>query len=336
MILHPGVLALLLGGLVSLVMLGTGTLLGVKIARRWDPAGAEADQLNLERRAWLVAVLVRWAIVFEALSLLLFIYTAEVIHPMFVGAMCATGSLNANPVGWHLIWIKLLLFLLGSLWMLVNHLDLQIPAAPLTRFKFMALFPLMPLVAADLALMWLYYSGLEPEVITSCCGALFSSGGPGLASELVALPLRPMIIAFYLASLLFGLLLLICRQLSSKWWRSLLALSALCFGAVALASVVSFISVYYYRLPSHHCPFDLLQGHYNFIGYPLYFCLFGALLCGLVPQLLLFLRRETIPARFLSSLERPWLNAGLLLLAGLLILVSWPMLFSSFTLQAYF
>jgi hypothetical protein len=336
MILHPGVLALLLGGMISLVMLSGGALLGIKIARRWDPNGAEADQLSLERRAWLVAVLVRWAIVFEALSLLLFIYTADVIHPLFVGAMCATGTLNANPIGWHLIWIKLLLFLLGSLWMVVNHLDLQLPEAPLTRLKFIALVPLLPLVAADLILMLAYFTGLEPEVITSCCGALFSSGGDGLASELAALPLRPMIIAFYLVSILFALLLMICRQTAGRLWRTLLALSALGFGVVSLASVVSFISVYYYRLPSHHCPFDLLQGHYHFIGYPLYLCLFGATLCGLVPQLLLLLKRGSVSDLLIARLERRWLNVGMVLLAGMLVLVSWPMLFGSFTLKAYF
>lgn len=336
MILHPGVLALLLGGTISLVMLSGGALLGIRIARRWDPDGAEADQLSLERRAWLVAVLVRWAIVFEALSLLLFIYTADVIHPLFVGAMCATGTLNANPIGWHLIWIKLLLFLLGSLWMVVNHLDLQLPEAPLTRLKFIALVPLLPLVAADLVLTLVYFAGLEPEVITSCCGALFSSGGEGLASELAALPLRPMIIAFYLVSILFALLLVVCRQTTGRLWRTLLALNALGFAAVSLASVVSFISVYYYRLPSHHCPFDLLQGHYHFIGYPLYLCLFGATLCGLVPQLLLLLKRRSVSDLLIARLERRWLTAGIALLAGMLALVSWPMLFGSFTMQAYF
>jgi len=336
MILHPGIMALLLGGLISLLMLAIGAALGVRIARRWNPQGAEADQLQLERLGWLVAVLVRWAIAFESLSLLLFLYTAETIHPLFVGAMCATGSLNANPIGWHLIWVKLLLFLSGSLWILIDHLDHQLPLAPLTRLKFILLIPLLPLVGADLVLMWSYFSGLEPEVITSCCGSLFSSGGQGVASDLAALPIRPMIIVFYGVSFLFGVLLLLCRRLAGWGWRSLLALSSGVFGLVALASVVSFISVYFYRLPTHHCPFDLLQGHYYFIGYPLYLCLFGAVLCGLVPQLLVWLKRWPIPAALIDRLERRWLTAGLWFLAGMLVLVSWPLLFGSFSLQAYF
>jgi hypothetical protein len=35
---------------------------------------------------------------------------------------------------------------------------------------------------------------------------------------------------------------------------------------VALASIVSFISLYIYELPSHHCPFDILQKEYCYIG----------------------------------------------------------------------
>jgi hypothetical protein len=336
MILHPGVLALLTGGLISLVMLTCGALVGVRIALRWNPEGAEAEQLSLERRSWLVTTLVCWAISIEVLSLLLFLFTVDIIHPLFVGSMCATGTLNANPVGWHLLWIKLLLFLLGALWLVVNHIDQRLPEQPLTRFKYSVLPPLLLLVIADLVVMGAFFFGLNPEIITSCCGALFSSGGSGVASDLVALPLRPMIIAFYLVTTLFALLLVICRQTSRAVWRVLLALSAIVFGLVSIGSVVSFISVYYYQLPTHHCPFDLLQGHYYFIGYPLYICLFGALLCGLVPLLLIFLQRWAVPDQLLIQTERFWLNAGIILLLGMLILVSWPLVFGRFTMQAYF
>jgi len=269
-ILHPGILALLLGAVLSLAMLTVGSGLGLTIARYWQPGIANERQLALERRSYLVATLIQWAVGFEALSLLLFLYTLDDLHPLFVGAMCATGTLNANPVGWHLLWIKMALFLIGSLWWVANHLDQTVPDAPLTRPKFLALLFLTPLAATDLVLMIVYFAGLAPEIITSCCGSLFSQSGHGLANELAALPMQPMIIAFYAISLSFGGLLLICRWCSGWGWRTLLACVAIMFGVTALAAIISFISVYYYRLPSHHCPFDLLQGHYDFIGYPLY------------------------------------------------------------------
>jgi hypothetical protein len=335
-ILHPGILALLLGGVVSLVLLGTGSWLGVRIARRWQPALADDQQLALERQCYLVATLVQWAVAFEALSLLLLLYTLDDLHPLFVGAMCATGTLNANPIGWHLLWTKLALFFLGSLWWVANRLDLQVPEAPLTRRKFLALLVLLPLAAADLGLMAVYFGGLHPEIITSCCGSLFSTAGGGVAAEFAALPMRPMIVAFYATAALYAALLLICRWRRGWGWRTALALAALLFGGTALVSVVAFISVYLYQLPSHHCPFDLLQGHYHFIGYPLYLFLFGAVLCGLVPHLQLLLRSSPPLAERLALLERRWLTAALLLLAGFLALVSWPLLFGEFTMKAYF
>ena len=336
MILHPGILALLLGALVSLTLLAAGAAVGLAIARNWHPERADEEQLRLERRGWLADTLMQWAVVFTTLSLPLFIYTVEDLHPLFVGAMCATGTLNANPVGWHLLWIKLLLFLAGGLWWVATRLDRQTPDAPLTRPRFLALITLLPLATADLAMMTVYFGGLEPEIITSCCGSLFGSGSRGVAGELAALPLRPTITAFYLAAGLFGGMLVLCRWQKEPLWRTLLAGTAAGFCCVALVSVVTFISVYFYRLPSHHCPFDLLQGHYHFIGYPLYLCLFGATFCGLVPFLLARMRRYPTLAPLLAGQERRWLTAGLLLLTGLLAMVSWPLLFGAFTMKAYF
>ena len=336
MILHPGILALLLGALVSLALLGVGTAVGLTIAGDWHPERADARQLQLERRSWLAAALVQWGVAFEALSLPLFVYTVDDLHPLFTGAMCATGTLNANPVGWHLLWVKLLLFLAGGLWWVANHLDRRTPSAPLTRPRFLALMALLPLAAADLMLMTVYFTGLQPEIITSCCGSLFGSGGKGVAAELAALPLRPTMVAFYLAAGVFGGGVLICLRRTGDVWRTLLAMTSVGFGAVSLVSVVTFISVYFYRLPTHHCPFDLLQGHYRFVGYPLYFCLFGALFCGLVPQLLVVLRRYPALAGQLPDIERRWLTAALFLLGGLLLIVSWPLLFGEFTMKAYF
>jgi len=334
-ILHPGILALLLGAAVSLAMVLLGTLLGVRIARNWDPLAADERQLRLERECDLVAILVQWGVGFSVLSLPLFLYTADVLHPLFVGAMCATGTLNANPVGWWVLWDKLALFFVGSLWLVTNHYDRQAPDLPLTRGKFLALWLLLPLLTADLALLLAYFGGLHPEIITSCCGALFSSGGKGVASELASLPLRPMMLAYYASAVLFAVLLLVCRRLAGRFWRVVLALVALLFGAVGLASVVAFIAIYFYRLPSHHCPFDLLQGHYDYLGYPLYAFLFGAVFCGLVPLLLQSIGKPSLAAALLGA-ERRWLNLSIMMLICMLVMVSWPLLFGRFTMQAYF
>jgi hypothetical protein len=45
----------------------------------------------------------------------------------------------------------------------------------------------------------------------------------------------------------------------------------------SIAALIGFISLYIYELPTHHCPFCILQSEYKYVGYPLYLgFLFGA------------------------------------------------------------
>ncbi|MBU0909087.1 MAG: hypothetical protein KJ717_05925, partial [Proteobacteria bacterium] len=221
-------------------------------------------------------------------------------------------------------------------WVIVNHYDLQVEDSPLVRPKYAALFALLPLVVLDGWWQFRYFTGLDPQIITSCCGSLFSQSGEGIASSLAALPVVPMVWVFYLWLLLLLIFVLLALKFNSSALRYLLALAALLLLPVGLASVISFISIYIYEMPTHHCPFDLLQGGYHFIGYPLYLALFGAILCGLVPGLMRLLQ---IFAPGLGQIfvgrERFWLAGTLLFLLLLLGLVSRPLLFGPFTLQAY-
>ena len=50
---------------------------------------------------------------------------------------------------------------------------------------------------------------------------------------------------------------------------------------VSVIAVISFISPYIYELPTHHCPFCLLQKEYGYVGYPMYLSLLIAAVCGI-------------------------------------------------------
>ena len=116
MILHPGILALLGGSLVTLlIMVGAG-LQAVRILLFWDITSSSEEQLRLERRTWLISTLVNYALGFQVFSAVLFVFTADDIHRLFVGAMCATGSLNANLVGWLVLLLKGFLLFAAGLW----------------------------------------------------------------------------------------------------------------------------------------------------------------------------------------------------------------------------
>lgn len=331
MILHPGILALLLGSLIVLAMTLYAARLSLTILRRWDFSSSSEQQLLLERKTTLISSLLQYSLGFELISIFLFLFTLEEIHPLFVGAMCATGSLNANPVGWWILPVKIVLFFAASFWLQLNRFDLQAEDFPLVRLKAWLLLPITVLVALDLGLMLLYFLGLQPEIITSCCGALFSSG-QGVAGELAALPPQTMMIVFYTLSALLAGSLFVSLVKKSNVLRLLQAGLALVYLPTSLAAVISFISAYIYQLPSHHCPFDMLQGHYDFIGYPLYLFLFCGVLFSLQPALIVVFRKHPQLRKAMENREDSWLFKGIGGLAGFMLCSSWSLAFGHFVL----
>ncbi|MBE0584367.1 MAG: hypothetical protein IH612_11490, partial [Desulfofustis sp.] len=125
MTVHPAILALLLGSGLIAGMLCYSAWEGARIIRSWDINSGSERQLRLERRTYLVSALMSYALGFQVLSLFLFIYTADALSPLFVGAMCAAGSLNVNDFGYPTLIIKIISCLCAGVWLIVNYTDNQ-------------------------------------------------------------------------------------------------------------------------------------------------------------------------------------------------------------------
>jgi len=334
-ILHPGILALIVGSSIVLVMMSWAGWIGSKVLLRWDFESSSEGQLRLERETSLASTLARYSLGFLFVSALLFLFTADDIHELFVGAMCATGSLNANPVGWTALAVKMVVLFLAPIWIAFDSLDRRSGIFPITKAKYAGLLLLTPLVALDLMLMILYFTGLDPEIITSCCGALFSESGSTLASEVAGLPAQPMLVAFYTCGALFVATGLWCLVSLSAPLRYLLTGLSLVILAVSLASIVSFLSLYIYELPTHHCPFDMLQKQHSFIGYPIYLALFAAVFFGSLPGLMHPLVRVPALTDLIAEAEVWWLIAGVVSMIVFVSVASWPVIFGSLTMSGY-
>ncbi|HUP04590.1 MAG TPA: hypothetical protein VMU19_11410 [Bryobacteraceae bacterium] len=50
---------------------------------------------------------------------------------------------------------------------------------------------------------------------------------------------------------------------------------------VSIVALISVVSVYFYELPTHHCPFCILQKEYGRVGYPLYLSLLMGAVTGI-------------------------------------------------------
>lgn len=278
MILHPAIVALLLAsGLVTFMVLYSA-FFGWKIIRYWDIRSGSERQLALERSTYLISTLLACAFIFQIGSLFLYIYTADDLHTRFVGAMCAAGSLNVNGYGYPAFLLKIFNCILAGLWLVMNHADSRAHDYPLIRKKYALLLVIVPFSVAEAVFQAGYFAALRPEVITSCCGSLFSAGQKSLPGELSALPPGPVAVAFYAS-------LILLAAAALRYWRKgrggrLFSLTSIVAFPVFALSLVSFIALYHYELPSHHCPFCILQREYGYIGYLFYGSLLGGVVCG--------------------------------------------------------
>jgi len=337
MILHPGILALLTGTFLVLTMVSYAASVGILILRRWNFSSSTADQLALERKTYLISTLLNYALTFQALSTFLFVYTLDDVHPLFTGAMCATGSLNANPIGWAALMVKILFFFLAGFWVVLNVIDQAVENYPLIRLKYILLIGLVPFIMLDLFLQLSYFTGLNPEIITSCCGSLFGGGGEKNAvSSLATLPVATTMLCFYILGFFFLGTIFLCLSSQKSFFRYLQSFTAATFLIMAMISVISFISIYIYELPTHHCPFDMIQAEYNFIGYPLYLSLFCAIFFGILPGI--FQPAKKIPNLTgpLQQIEKKWLICGLASTLCFLFLVSWQIFHSNLNSFSFF
>lgn len=322
MIQHPAILALLLAsGLVSILLVAAGWQ-AIRILRRWNLHSGSEGQLDLERRTYLISTLVANALLIQILSLFLFIFTADGLHTQFVGAMCAAGSLAADPYGYPTLLLKVGTGLAAGTWLVLHRADTQAHDYPLIRPKYILLLVLVPLVLVETWLQARYFAGLRADVVTSCCGSLFGQGRPGLAADLAGAPLalmEPLFWATLAALLISGLWVLWTRR-----GAALFGLLSLVWVGVALAALVSFLCLYIYELPTHHCPFCLLHREYGFVGYPLYGALLGGVMAGLGVGVLAPFRNRSSLGHALPRLQRRLTIVALVLaLAFTLIVAIW-------------
>lgn len=330
MLVKPVVLALILvSGLIGLTMVYAAWQ-GVAILRHFDLASGDPRQLSLERKTYLISTILSYVMVFELLSLFLFIYAGEDLHRLFVGSMCAAGTFNVNSYGYTALLLKIAASLGCGIWLILNHLDNQGYDYPLIRPKYAFLLPLTALVLFEGYVQFGFFAHMAPNLITSCCGAVFSDEATTLTASLAHLPLSLTRILFW------GGLIALARGgvhflATGRGARAFAWIAGSMF-VVGILAVLSFISVSWYELPTHHCPFCLLKAEFHWIGYPLYAALLLLGVCGAGVGVVD--RAAGIPslAVALPRLQRRLCQAALAG-AGLTAAIAlWPLLFSDFTL----
>ena len=332
MVFHPAVISLYVSSALIGFMVLYACFFGVQILRRWDIQSGSETQLLLERKTYLVSTLLTYAFGFQLLSLFLYIFTVDHLHTFFVGAMCAAGSLFVNSYGYPALGLKVINFLLAGIWLILNYADNRGYDYPLLRKKYGFLLFLAPLILAEVVFQTSYFIGLKPNIITSCCGSLFSTDQSGFGSELAVLPSIPMKIAFYLCTILTMAsgVFYYWKGRGAYFFSSLSGITFL----VTVASIISFISVYFYELPTHHCPFCILQREYGYVGYVLYLTLLGGTIMGAGVGMLNPFRRMKSLYEVVPSIQRRLALSSVILFLMFTMVVTSRIVFSDFILES--
>lgn len=323
MIFQPAIIALLLASTLCVLALVASTPFAIDLIRRWDSGSGSALQIRLERRTYLFSTLLAFVLVVQLAATLLFVFNGEKMSVMFVGAMCAVGTLNMNPYGFPALNAKILIFFLAAMWLAINHVDSRARDYPLVRIKYALLLLLLtPLLLASAWIELQFFLNLKADVITSCCGSLFSANASSVVAKTATLAPLPAMILFYAAMGLaigtasFHWALIpapprlpfrrgdggsqaqpapCCWQApawgspaqgpvgmrSGRYSGTFVALGAALGFVAAITGILSFLSLYVYAHPHHHCPFCLLKPEYGYQGYLFYVPLFVATAAGL-------------------------------------------------------
>lgn len=333
MIFHPGILSLLLGSALTSAMLCASAWQGARIIRDWDITSGSERQLELERRTYLVSTVMGYALGFQFLSLFLFIYTADALSPLFVGAMCAAGSLKVNGWGYPTLIVKIVNCLLAGLWLIVNATDNKAHDYPLIRTKYWLLLFLTPFVIAETVAQAGYLLTLRPNIITSCCAILFSTEANTALSDLLSLP--PSLaqrIFFSSAAITMALGLSVYLKSSGILLFSVASLSHF---LIAIGALLSFVSIYIYELPTHHCPFCILHREYGYIGYPMYAAMLAGGISGMGAGVIHRFRAISSLHAVIPDIQKRLALISIFSIAVFVLITGYSLLLSNLSMDAY-
>ncbi len=161
--------------------------------------------------------------------------------------------------------------MLTLLWLVLNHKDTHSKNYPYFKQKIWFFILIFLLISIELILQILFLTNISTASPVLCCSAIYKDESNQLPFNLSNTILITLFYIVTIATIIFA------------YFKKRLAL----FGFsiihlfISYYAIAYFFATYVYELPSHKCPFCLLQSDYYFIGYFIYGSLFTALFYAL-------------------------------------------------------
>jgi hypothetical protein len=279
MILNPWAFGLTLCTFIMVLLL-LRAVVPVSIIFFTGEKGSSEFALKIEKQEVLHSAILRLVFAYYICSPFLLTAAAFDLGKQIPGAMCALGTFNANPYGFPLVMIRLAGIFPVLSWGVLYAMDMQTPTTPFRHVRRPLLLLIFVWVLSDSIIQTLFFTSLDPHIITSCCAVVFDPTGSFSDNPAGLLARFPSAVLFFSAAsvyLSFGLLAAISGK---KILRLVYGLGAPVFFFFGLAALTSCISPYIYALPHHHCPFCILTGREGVIGIPIVISLYIGAVSG--------------------------------------------------------
>lgn len=234
--------------------------------KKFDFSKSTSFQYSLEKRNVLVSTIVSFFIFLKVPLLFYFLFYLDSLAPSIPGAMCAVGVLNSTPYGAYLIIVKVAVLFMLVWWFYINKFDLNTYGFKYTKLKYKFLILISFAIFLEFLLEINLFNNISPEKIVSCCGSVFGKDVKYFSSFLFNLNDN---LSLLITVVTFLLLAIFFKTKNYTFY----GLASLIFLIVAVYSLIDFFSTYIYELPTHRCPFCILQKDYGYIGYVIYFLL---------------------------------------------------------------
>jgi hypothetical protein len=252
--------------IVLFVLLFIAFYFSVFIIKNWNYEKTTSSQYKLEKTSYLVILIIFFTLIVKIFLMPYFTYSIDNLSHIIPGAMCAAGVIKANNYGEILLTLKLLILFCIGIWLIINSLDLKEKTYPYTKKKFIFYIFIFSLIVIETTLDILYLSNISTKEPVMCCSVIFGSNAIG---EKIPFNLTiPILVGLFYLTFLLTIFSNIQKQKLINFIINIF------FLYISYYAVTYFFSTYIYQLPTHQCPFCMLQKEYFFIGYFIWTTLF--------------------------------------------------------------
>ncbi len=238
----------------------------IVILKYWDRDATTSYQYQLEKQSYLVITIISFALFVKILLLPFFTYTLNELSTIVPGAMCAAGVVSANEYGNTLLILKIFIIMLTLLWLVLDAQDQRAKNYPYFRYKMWFFVTIFSLISIELLLQFLFLTNISTASPVLCCSVIYKDDSNPLPFNLSTIQLI----------MLFFILTVAVITTAHLKKRIMLFILSIFYTYISYYTITYFFSRYIYELPTHKCPFCILQSDYLYIGYFIFGSLFLA------------------------------------------------------------